>query len=234
MSDLVDDQRDRLVKGISDAMFNADVKNDLVKIELPFSGFYNSIHDSEIDRAIENGFNYNYETDEEKEVPDDIWGADVNWDAIRSDYCENFVEAFAKQFGLTLTFDEMTSPKEYNFKSDRLFCFVPREQINRIRREVENSDSSWKEYIKENFTDRSGFWSNYSDDYKDEEWTRETLDECQYEVVLRFWLNNISTDVGSEGWDMEEYYLTNDFEMENWASVIDAYDAIAKHLKEMK
>jgi hypothetical protein len=208
---------------------------DLVNIELPFSGFYNSIHGgdgSNIDRALEDGFNYDYETQEEKEVPD-IWGADYDYKAIEQEYCENYVEAFGRRFGLDLTFDVMTSPREYNFTTDRIFCKVPRKQINKIRREVE-AHEDWPKYIKDNFTSYDGFWSNYENDYQDEEWTRKTLDECQYQVILRFWLNNISTDVGSEGWDMEECYLTEDFEMCNWDSITNAHEAIEKYLKEQE
>lgn len=207
--------------------------SDLVKIELPFSGFYESIHDSEIDRAIEDGFNYDLEKQKEVPVPDDIWAADINYKAIEREYCEAFVNAFADRFGLTLTFDEMRSPREYNFSTDRLFCKIPRDEINTIRKKVE-AHPDYQKLIKERFTSRDGFWSFYSSDYKNEEWTRETLDECQYEVIIRFWLDNISDDVGSEGWRMEEYYLTNDFEMSNWDSVIEAHRAIEEHLTSVK
>lgn len=207
--------------------------SDLVKIQIPFSGFYESIHGGEgsnIDRALEDGFNYDYETQEEKEVPD-IWGADYDYKAIELEYCKNYVEAFGDKFELTLTFDEMTSPREYNFSTDRIFCLIPREQIDKIRKEVEKHEK-YSAYIKDRFTSYDGFMSFYSNDYKDEEWTRETLDECQYEVLIEFWLDNISDEVGSEGWYMEECYLTSDFEMYNWDSIIAAHEKIEEYLKE--
>lgn len=207
--------------------------SDLVKIQLPFSGFYNSIHGGEgsnIDRALEDGFNYDYETDMDKEVPD-IWGADYDYKAIELEYCKHYVEAFGDKFELDLTFDEMTSPREYNFSTDRIFCLIPREQIDKIRKEVE-AHKDYPQYIKDRFTSCDGFWSFYSNDHKDEEWTRDTLDECQYAVVIRFWLDYINVEVGPEGWDEEEYYLTSDFEMCNWDSVIAAHEKIREYLKE--
>ena len=206
--------------------------SDLVKIQIPFSGFYNSIHGGEggnIDQALEGGFNYDYEKDEEKEVPD-IWGANYDYKAIELEYCQHFVEAFGDKYGLTLTFDEMTSPREYNFSTDRIFCKIPREEIDTIRKSVEEH-KDWAQYIKDNFTSCSGFWSNYENDCKHEDWAKETLDECQYGTIIKFWLNNISPDTDSEGWDMDEYYLTNDFEMCNWDSIINAHKVIEEYLK---
>ena len=208
---------------------------NLVKIELPFSGFYNSIHDGEIEQAVQDGFNWNHETGEEAEITDEISDAicssDVDWGEIQREYCEAFTEAFGYKFNLTLTFDEMTSPKEYNFKTDRIFCKVPRKQIDKLRKDVE-AHEKYPQYIKDNFTSYDGFWSNYENDYQHEEWTRETLDECQYRVVIQFWLDNICDDMGSEGWNMEEWYLTNDFEMCGWDSVIKAHEVIKKYIKE--
>jgi len=204
---------------------------DLVKIQIPFSGFYESIHDSNIDRALEDGFNYNRETDEDQEVPEEVWEADIDRHAIRVEYCKSFVAALGNEHDLTLTFDEMTSPREYNFSTDKIYCLIPREEINKIRKEVE-AHEDYPQLIKNRFTSRDGFMSFYSNDYQNEVWTRETLDECQYEVLIEFWLDKISNENSSEGWRTEEYYLTGDFEMCNWESIINAHDKIQEKIKE--
>lgn len=212
--------------------------NNLIDIQIPFSGFYESIHDRLIDEAIENGFNYDYETGEEieltDEVKDAIFSTDIDWDAIRLEYCKHYVNAFGDEFGLDLTFDEMTSPKFYNYETDRIFCKVPAEQINKIRVEVYNNDSSWRQYLQDNFSDCDGHWSNYSNDPKSEDWTKETLDACQYGAILSFWLNNISERVQHKFWNEKEYFLTEDFEMFNWDSIIEATNKIKQYLKEAK
>lgn len=210
---------------------------DLVKIELPFSGFYESIHDQEIDDAIEREFSYNYETDEEQEitpeVSDAIYAADVNWQEIREEYCKNFVEAFGDKYELTLTYDALWSPREYNFSSDRLFALIPREEIDKIRKEVE-AHAEWPAHVEANFKSYDGFISFISNDYKHEDWTKETLTEAQYEVIIRYWLNNISVETSSEGWHMDEVYMCDDFEMSNWDSIIKAHEAIETYVKEKK
>lgn len=204
--------------------------SDLVKIELPFFGFYNSIHDDNVTRAVEDGFNYDYETGEDKEVPEEVWSADVDYNSIFLEYAEKYVEAFGYKFDLDLKFDEVTSPREYNFRTDRIFALAPREQIDKIRKEVEKHPD-WQAHIKERCSDGPGFWSFYSNDHKDEQWTRETLDECQYEIILRFWLENISDEVAND-WHETEVFMMEDSEMSNWDSVIAAHEVIEKHLKE--
>lgn len=208
--------------------------NNPVKIELPFAGFYESLHDDAIDRALEGGFNYDHEKDEEIEAPD-FWGADIDFSAIRKEYCEHYVAAFAEEFGLTLTFDEMTSPREYNFSSDRIFCTIPREEIDKIRTEVE-ADPLWAEEVKERFTSRSGFWSFYEPDLKDEKWARAVWDECQYEVLIQFWINakHRNDPNNNPDWNEREYYMCDNFEIYNWYSIIKAHEAIEEYLKEEK
>lgn len=210
---------------------------DLVDIQIPFDGFYNSIHDTAIDDAIESCFNWNHEKQEEIEITDAtrnaIYMADIDWNAIRLEYCERYVAAFGDRFGLTLTFEEMTSPREYNFATDRIFCKIPRVEISKIRKEVEKH-KDWPQYIRDNFTSCSGFWSNYENDCKHEDWTRKDLDECQYGVIIKFWLNNIFPDMGIEGWDIEQYYLTEDFEMCNWESIEAARLVIEEYITDSK
>jgi hypothetical protein len=202
----------------------------LVEIELPFTGFYETTHSWNIDRALEDGFNYNHETDEEQEVPDAVWSADVDHKAIEMEYCEAYVNAFADMFNLELSFEEMTSPKEYNFKTDRIFCKIPLTQIKKIRKQVEKH-KKWPQYIKDNFTSYDGFWSNYDSDCKSEEWTKEDLDYNQYGVILKFWINEISTETTADNWREATIYIADDFEMCNWDSVVKAHEVIREYMK---
>ncbi len=205
-----------------------------VEIEIPFWGFYESVHDYAIDEAIESGFNYDYEKQEDIELNGKFWdsvmSADINWSEIRNAYCKAYTEAFGEEFGLDLEFVEMTSPKEYNFSTDRIFAKVPLEQINKIRKEVE-AHKDYPEYIKDRFSSRSGFWSNYDSNYQHEDWTKTILDECQYEVILEFWINNIS-DAG-EDW---QEFLLEDFRSNGGMDdvVSPAVEAIEKYIKESK
>jgi hypothetical protein len=145
------------------------------------------------------------------------------------EYCEAYVNAFAEKFDLDLEFEQLESPKQYNYSTDRIFVSIPLRQINKIRKEVEKN-KKWPQYIKENFTSYDGFSSNYENDSTHEEWTRPELDECQYGVILKFWLN----EGEDSSWRETEAYLTEDFEMCNWDSIINAHDKIREYLREEK
>ena len=206
----------------------SNIKNPL-KVQIPFAGFYETHHDELITEAIEQGFNYNYETDEEQEVPD-IWGADIDYTAIHIEYCKRFVEEFADAYDLTLEFDDMTSPREYNFSTDRLFVIAEKSQIDKIRKEV-YEHSGWAEYVKENFTDRDGFWSFVSSDWQDEDWQKDVLSEAQYEVIIRYWLNQIANQIGSDMEYESEIHLMADTDIYSWDSIQAAHEAGDKFLK---
>ena len=132
--------------------------------------------------------------DDQGEVPaavaDIIWMADIDWTAIQIEYCKRYTEALGSELELDLVFDEMTSPREYNFSTDRLFATIPATQLRKIRREVEKHEE-WPERIRDRFTSYDGFYSFYSNDYTDDVWTRPELDECQYEVLIGFWIEEV-------------------------------------------
>lgn len=177
------------------------VTEDRIEIQIPFWGFYESIHDRNLDEAIENAFNYNYETQEDVELGDEFenarWSADINWGKIHKDYAKEYTEEFGELFGLDLKFVELTSPREYNFSTDRIFASIPKEQLAKLRADVE-AHEGWAEEVKERFTSRDGFMSFFSADIKDEQWTREVWEECQYEVLMEFWIEHISDE--NEDW----------------------------------
>lgn len=128
---------------------------------IPFSGFYESIHDSEIDRALESEFS-DHETG--CTINDALlhraWDA-VNFSAVRHDYAKEYAAQFAHNFGLkTLEFESMQSPKEYNFTTDRIFCFIDYAELCRIIGGFNLSE--FADHVKEKFTSRDGFASFYS------------------------------------------------------------------------
>ena len=179
-----------------------------VEIEIPFWGFYESIHDVNLEDAIESAFNYDYDTGDEIELGEDYenarWDADIDWKSLHEGYAKAFAEEFGQRFGLDLEFEELTSPQFYNFSTDRIFAKVPIEQINKIRKEVE-AHEEYPDYIKERYTDRDGFWSNFPSDYKDEGWTKDELQPVQYQTILEFYIERIEID---EEW---QTFLMDDF-----------------------
>src|ERR1035437_4188195 len=95
---------------------------------IPFDGFYESIHssllDDEVEQLTQNDNGYQYERilpNGETEIPGaDLW-AHVGWQAAHVAYAKLYAEQFDAYFSqelglkLALKFDELNSPREYNF-----------------------------------------------------------------------------------------------------------------------
>lgn len=88
---------------------------------------------------------------------------------------------------LGLIFEEMTSPREYNFTTDRIFCQVSGRVVKALFRVSKAEGHSRLEAcIKERFTSRSGFISHYSNRLSD--WLSKPLadwDENELGTLLR-------------------------------------------------
>lgn len=131
---------------------------------IPFSGFYNSIHDSELDRALETMF-----SDDSGNPNDGLVSRAfdlVRWQRVHAAYAAHYAAAFIEEFEITgAAFESMTSPREYNFETDRVFITLPESEVTRIlsvtpRETLDN-------VAREMFTSRSGFCSFYSPDVDD-------------------------------------------------------------------
>lgn len=132
---------------------------------VPFDGFYNSIHSEAIDYAEEtlcedsDGRPYTNIAD--------ILGDRVDWSQVFYDYSKTYVSWFSKkyEFQYPLIFDELRSPKYYNFQADRIFAYVSRRDLARMLCLVRGKHLN--RAIKERFTSRSGFISFYPNNIKD-------------------------------------------------------------------
>lgn len=205
--------------------------SDRVEIQIPFMGFYESWHDEKCSEAVESGFNYNHEADEDQELPDVFWDADINWSAIHQEYAKNYAEAFGEELELDVKFVEMTSPREYNFSTDRIFVSVPKEQMDAIKDKV-FADEEARKFVSDSFTSRDGFSSFYSNDLTDEEW-QEPLDYNQYGVILDAYveLQHREDPNNVREWNDREYELVEDMELYGWKSVADAQNAVDEAIK---
>ena len=190
--------------------------SERVEVELPFSGFYESWHSDEIDRALEmdlngiiNGDDATGELDHDAPEAEYLWNGTVDYRAIEREYCKEYAQLFGTEFDLECEFIEMTSPREYNFATDRLFVSVPREQMDAIRHRVE-AMPEWPSIVKDRFTSYDGFASHYSNDSTKEVWTRDTLDECQYRVMLEV--------IAKEWLDDKMIYVIGDMEIMSFDS----------------
>jgi len=92
----------------------------------------------------------------------------------------------------------MSSPREYNFGTDRLFVNVPAVELARMRAELD--ESLMDKATARLFTSYDGFSSFYSADWKtDSEWAEfEGWDHNQnYALLLAHWETRAERDGGS-------------------------------------
>lgn len=160
-------------------------------IQIPFCGFYESAASQMIDDVINQSFDY--EGTGDAQIPEDFydhWG-DGN-KAVEIAFCKLYVERFVQylkneaDLEITLEFDDMVSPKFYNFETDRIFCKIKSEDVQKLFDHV--NTPSLRTMVRERHTSRSGFWSYYSNDLddKDGEWGRplNEWDSVQLQTLL--------------------------------------------------
>ena len=199
---------------------------------IPFDGFYESFISSDIEHQI--GQQIEWDTDiydlseDEKQI---LWDSylSVNrlsfYNQIAEDYTNFYIDELnerLEEFTLNAKFNLLTSPKEYNFETDRIFIEIERNHaIDFIKYIIKNFKKTLENKIKERFTSRSGFWSHYKNrldlwtkDYS--EWDHNQIGTCfelfdleeeDINYSLREYLSetimdNLGNTLGQEGIDL--------------------------------
>lgn len=139
-----------------------------------FTGFYNTIFD-ESERFVE------YETDSESdfrerypEVP-----AEMPWDFIRQNFwecigyaagnlavaqaCANSLPGLLPEFVKGVEWEELRSPKEYNFANDAVNLKIAVD-VSAIRKFLKEHRDEFAAWLKARYTSRDGFISSYPSD----------------------------------------------------------------------
>jgi len=150
-----------------------------------FTGFYNTIfdnqmiYDSEIDyineivkpaelakAMIDNLYNSEAGSKMDKEYQESV-----------SKSCVEIIQNELKKSGFVdkIEYEELVSPKEYNFANDSVnikVTFTP-ENIAAIKDFIAKEHEAWEEYLKDRYTSYDGFISSHSNRADDEEWILE-------------------------------------------------------------
>ena len=133
---------------------------------IPFSGFYNSIHSSLLDNALESMFSDSsgYHPTS-KRLSEKLWGHSPY---PVKEYSKAYVKAFEAKLkeetglNISLSFESVSSPKEYNFTTDIIFAKISLHDTVRLRSYL--GELALTKQVKREFTSRSGFISFYSPD----------------------------------------------------------------------
>jgi hypothetical protein len=133
---------------------------------IPFSGFYESTHSRELDRTIERMVEDSSGCHPiSDKLAEEIWDG-IDWKTAMSAYAKNYAESFAYWFKceyyITLEWESMSSPREYNFATDRIFCTMSEKDAEKLRSKVD--EKMLRDAAKDRFTSYDGFISHYSPD----------------------------------------------------------------------
>lgn len=146
---------------------------------LPFPGFYDSILSQELDHNEEREIEHFEEQQSEDGIAlelrltgreiGDTWSDCMNYRDAHDYLARQYVAAFDHvaseilETKLGLAFEEMTSPHEYNFETDRVFAASTWRALRDLWR-ISKSDkhATLAKAIAERFTSYDGFISSYS------------------------------------------------------------------------
>jgi hypothetical protein len=162
----------------------------MLSARIPFAGFYQSIWSDIVDQYVE----------QYVELHDEQINAESIYDHLdfRQAYTELaklYAEAFAKWLGETLDrpveheFEELTSPRFYNFETDKIFVRLPEAVLQAVLDDLRSKDQETLERtFRDRFTSRDGFISFYSSDVPSKpinEW-----DHNELHALLAAWIKH--------------------------------------------
>jgi hypothetical protein len=199
---------------------------------IPFDGFYESFISSDIEHQIGQQIEwdsdlYDLNEDEQQILWDSYLSVNTKYfyNQIAEDYTNFYIDALndrLKGFRLDAKFKILSSPREYNFETDRIFIEIEKNHaIDFIKYINKNFKKTLENKIKDRFTSRSGFWSYYENDL--DLWTKDyskwdfnqigtcfelfNLEEEDINYSLREYLSerimfNLGNTLGQDGIDL--------------------------------
>jgi len=143
------------------------MENEML-IKLPFEGFYNSIHDSLIDTAVEQLFQDDHG---DTFIPESFID-EIDYPQVFEDYSKMYIECYQDMLlngdqvsdgiDISLKFESLESPREYNFTTDCIYCEISEADVTRLYNATDSAALS--KVAIERHTSRSGFCSFYDPD----------------------------------------------------------------------
>ncbi len=181
----------------------------LFETTIPFTGFYESIHDHNIDMALEQSFDDSSGSpiDELVSRAYDL----INWQSVHLAYVQTYVDIWKDKTGIDCKFIEIDSPSFYNYRTDEIIVTITDDEIKRIYSECDKP--SLATLIKKRCTSYDGFISFYSPDITD--WSIDPLEWESPQLAL------LIESFASETLSNDDYfYLMDDCqcngEFDNW------------------
>lgn len=164
-----------------------------------FPGFEYTIFEFDDDRL---------ESDIQEDIRENRIVETISFDDLKIDYkqycidvskqCVEYVENQLKSLNMieSIEFEKIQSPREYNFSNDEIHCVFNYDDDHKknIIKYLDENKNSFNDYILDNFSDRSGFMSFYTNDgeqwYDDFNNNSFKNEGTQFSVILDFILGN--------------------------------------------
>jgi hypothetical protein len=138
--------------------------SETIKTTINFGGFYNSIHDDNIEWACES-----YYSDDNGVCDWDNILDKVNFKKLRGVYidlyCDLFSDWLKENYKVDIKFKNisLSSPREYNFETDKILCDITQVENESLIKALQ-SNTKFLDWLKDRTKSRSGFISFYSYD----------------------------------------------------------------------
>ena len=182
----------------------------MLSVRLPFfPGFYESDCQYQLDQCLEMDLEYlGSEYGASKDQIDqfaELANATLDWKAIHLAYAKSFVEGLNDLLkpGMDMQFEEMTSPREYNYSTDAIFVKMSQSALEKML--AETPKEALEKLIQAQYTSYSGFQSYYPNSLKN--WPADLAEwaEPQLGTLLEaFMRETVNSD------DLETWELVND------------------------
>lgn len=203
-------------------------------VNLPFfPGFYESVLSQTLDCAVNREAEDQVERESSQEYyPDEFWPDELQLDhselrdsvdygdanlAMARDYVAAFDHWMNQQFDTpsgSFEFESMTSPRFYNFETDRVFVYASREVMESFAASVDVA--KLQKTIESRHKSRSGFISFYSDSLDDwQEKLSDGLDSLDHNELATVLCAAIADKVeDNSDWQMTicEFIMESDYE----------------------
>lgn len=152
------------------------IQKNKIKTYLPiFPGFYETWYSFNEENYLEAE---NQEREEKNKIEfDDL---EVDEDQYENDISIKFCEVIAKNlenFVYSIEFENIYSPKEYNFSTDSINCIIE-PKTDEIKNFINTNKGKFSEYLKKKYTSYDGFISHYSNNF--DEWQKDTNNFTKY------------------------------------------------------
>lgn len=170
-------------------------------IELPFQGFYGTLHETELDAQLElfleeNNLNYDQ--------------VSVNWVEVFEQYAKGYVQSVSQEFsGIFehMEFKSLYSPREYNFENDRIYVSVEFDILVNVYKVLKNNTDFYS-YVYDKLKPRDGFIPYYSNDFNN--WGDiETWEQPQLSMLVAFIFEIALYESNTDEHSILESYLCN-------------------------